>query len=176
MNIRLAENTDLHVIHAIIQAAFLDDEAAIIRAVASRLLSDTSKPSFKSFVAEYDGQVIGYVSYSPISCHSDGKISGYILAPLAVSPAYQKQGVGSHLIKSGIDMLIEDGADVLLVYGDHGYYGRFGFQVETAGLFVPPYPLQYPFGWMGLMLNETARPDAPIKFNCVGALANADLW
>ncbi len=62
MNIRLAENTDLHVIHAIIQAAFLDDEAAIIRAVASRLLSDTSKPSTKSFVAEYDGQVIGYVS------------------------------------------------------------------------------------------------------------------
>jgi len=47
VNIRLAENTDLHVFHAIIQVAFLDDEAAFIRAIASRLLSDTSKPSIK---------------------------------------------------------------------------------------------------------------------------------
>lgn len=116
------------------------------------------------------------MSYSPISCHSDSKISGYILAPLAVSLAYQKQGVGSHLIKSGIDVLIQDGADVILVYGEPDYYGRFGFQVETAALCVPAYPLQYPFGWMGLMLNETARPDTPIKFNRFGALANAYLW
>ena len=129
----------------------MDDEAAIIRAVASRLLSDTSKPSTKSFVAEYDGPVVGYVSYSSISCHSGSKISGYILAPLAVSSTYQKQGVGSHLIKSGIDILIQDGADVFLVYGDPSYYTWFGFQVGTADLFVPPCPLQYPFGWMGLM-------------------------
>ena len=105
-----------------------------------------------------------------------GKISGCILAPPAVSLSYHKQGFGSHLIKSGIDILIQDGSDIILVYCDPDYYGRFGFQVETAGLFVPPYPLQYPFGGMGLMLNETARPDAPIKFNCFGALANVDLW
>lgn len=92
-----------------------------------------------------------------------------------MSSAYQKQCVGSYLIKSGIAMLLQDGADVLLVKDDPDYYGRFGFQLETAGLFLPPYPLQYPFGWMGLMLNETAGPDVPIKFNCVGALANADL-
>ena len=34
----------------------------------------------------------------------------------------------------------------------------------------------YPFGWRGIMLNETARSGTPIKFTCVGALANADLW
>ena len=88
MNIRLAENTDLHVIHAIIQAIFLDDEAVIIRAVGFRLLSDTRKPSTKLLGAEYDGQVVGYLSYSAISCHSNSKVSGYILASLTVSPRY----------------------------------------------------------------------------------------
>ena len=73
-------------------------------------------------------------------------ISGYILSPLAVSPEPQKQGIGSNLIKSGIDMLTKDGAGFLLVYVDPNYYGRFGFREEIGSLFVPPYSLKYPFG------------------------------
>jgi hypothetical protein len=34
---------------------------------------------------------------------------------------------------------------------------------------MPPYPLKYPFGWTGMMLNETPLPDTPIQFNCVAA-------
>ena len=76
-------------------------------------LRETTSPSIKSLVAEVDNQVIGYVSYSPIFLKSDSSISGYILAPLAVSPEHQKQGVGSNLINAGIDMLTKDGVGVL---------------------------------------------------------------
>ena len=116
------------------------------------------------------------MSYSPIFLKSDSSISGYILAPLAVSPEHQKTGVGSNLIKSGIDMLTRDGAGVLMVYGDPAYYGRFGFREEIGHSFVPPYTLQYPFGWTGMMLNDSPVPEKPIQFECVSALSKPDLW
>ena len=73
-------------------------------------------------------------------------------------------------------MLTKDGAGILLVYGDPDYYGRFGFKEEIGRSFVPPYPLEYPFGWTGMMLNGTAVPDKSMKFECVNALSKPELW
>ena len=73
-------------------------------------------------------------------------------------------------------MLAKGGATVLLVYGDPEYYGRFGFKEKIGRSFIPPYPLKYPFGWTGMMLNEKAVPDAPVKFDCIDALTKPDLW
>ena len=176
MNIRLAQETDLDSILKIIETAFSDEENRVIMNLAQELHQETTSPSIKSLVAELDNQVIGYVSYSPIFLKSDASISGYILAPLAVSLEHQKQGVGSDLIKSGIYMLTKDGVSVLLVYGDPAYYGRFGFKEEIGHSFVPPYTLQYPFGWTGMMLNDTPVPEQPIQFECVSALSKPDLW
>lgn len=176
MNIRLAHKTDLNPIQRVVETAFSDEENKVIRNLVSDLAKEITSPSIKSLIAEIDNQVIGYVSYSPIFLESDSGISGYILAPLAVSPEHQKQGVGSNLIKSGIDLLTRDGVGVLLVYGDPNYYGRFGFKEEIGRSFVSPYPLEYPFGWTGMMLNGTAAPDTPIKFACVGALSKPDFW
>ena len=72
-------------------------------------------------------------------------------------------------------MLTENGVDVLLVYGDLACYGQFGFKEKIGGLFVPPYPLQYPFGWTGMMLNETVVPDISINFECISHLSIPDL-
>jgi putative acetyltransferase len=63
-----------------------------------------------------------------------------------------------------------------LVLGDPAHYGRFGFKEEIEHSFVPPYTLQYPFGWTGMMLNETSIPEQPIQFECVSALSKPDLW
>jgi putative acetyltransferase len=176
MKIRLAQKADLESIQRVVETAFSDEEGKVIGNFAADLSSETTNPAIKSLIAEVDGQVIGYVSYSPIFLKSDSGISGYILAPLAVSPELQKQGVGSRLIKSGIDMLSADGVDVLLVYGDSEYYGRFGFMEDIGRSFVPPYPLEYPFGWLGMMLNGTDLPKMPLRFACVQALNDPDLW
>ena len=176
MNIRLAQEADLDSILKVIETAFSDEENKVIMNLVQELSRETSSPSIKSLVADLDDQVIGYVSYIPIFLKSDSNISGYILAPLAVYPEQQKQGVGSNLIKFGIDMLTQDGIEVLLVYGDPAYYGRFGFKEEIGRWFVPPYTLQYPFGWTGMMLNDTPVPEQPIQFECVSALSKPDLW
>ena len=176
MNIRLAQQTDLDSILQVIETAFSDEENKVITNLVQELHQETTSPSIKSLVAEVDNQVIGYVSYSPIFLKSDSSISGYILAPLAVAPKHQKKWIGSNLIKSGIDMLTENGVGVVLVYGDPAYYGRFGFKEEIGHSFVPPYTLQYPFGWTGMMLNDTPFPEQPIQFECVSALSKPDLW
>ena len=176
MNINLAQETDLNAIQKVVETAFSDEEDKIIRNLACDLLTETASPSIQSWVAEVDHQIIGYVSFSPIFLKSETDVSGYILAPLAVSPEHQKQGVGSNLIQSGIDMLTKEGAGVLLVYGDPDYYGRFGFEEEIGHAFVPPYPLAYPFGWMGVMMNGTILPHSPAKFACVAALSKSELW
>ena len=176
MNIRLAQETDLDSILKVIETAFSDEENKVIMNLVQELHQETTSPSIKSLVAEVDNQVIGYVSYSPIFLKSVSRISGYILAPLAVSPEHQKQGVGSKLINAGIDILTKDGVGVLLVYGDPDYYGRFGFKEEIGQSFVPPYTLQYPFGWTGMMLNDTPVPEQPLQFECVSALSKPELW
>ena len=176
MNIRLAQETDLDSILKVVETAFSDEENQVIMNFVQELSSENTSPSIKSLVAEVDNKVIGYVSYSPILLKSDSSIVGYILAPLAVSPEHQKQGVGSNLINFGIDLLTKDGVGVLLVYGDPAFYGRFGFKEEIGQSFVPPYPLQYPFGWTGMMLNDTPVPEQSIQFKCVSALSKPELW
>ena len=176
MNIRLAQETDLDSILKVIETAFSDEESKIIMTLSAELSNETNRASITSLVAEVDTQVIGYASYSPILLKTASSISGYILAPLAVSPEHQKQGVGSNLVNAGIDMLTEDDANVLLVYGDPAYYGRFGFKEEIGHSFVPPYTLQYPFGWTGMMLNDSLVPEQPLQFDCVAALSKPELW
>ena len=176
MNIRLAQETDLDSILKVIETAFSDEENKVIINLVQELSSENTSPSIKSLVAEVDNQVIGYVSFSPIFLKTDSSIVGYILAPLAVSPEHQKQGVGSNLINAGIEMLTKDGVGVLMVYGDPAYYGRFDFREEIGRSFAPPYTLQYPFGWTGMMLNGTVVPEEPIQFECVSALSKPDLW
>ena len=176
MNIRFAQETDLESILKVIETAFSDEENKVIMNLVQGLHQETTSPSIKSLVVEDENQILGYVSYSPIFLKSNSSISGYILAPLAVSPEHQKQGIGSNLIKSGIDILTKDGAGVLLVYGDPNYYGRFGFNEEIGRIFIPPYPLDYPFGWTGMMLSGTAIPEQTIQFDCVSSLSNPDLW
>ena len=176
MNIRHFQKTDLDSILTVIETAFSDEENKVIMNLVQELHQETSSPSIKSLVAEVDNEMIGYVSFSPIFLKSDSSISGYILAPLAISPEHQKQGIGSSLIKSGINILTQDGAGVLLVYGDPAFYGRFGFNEEIGRTFTPPYPLEYPFGWTGMMLNGTTAPEEPIQFECITALSKPDLW
>jgi len=176
ISIRLAHSTDLASIQKVIEAAFAAEENKLIRHLSADLFKETTRPPIKSLVAELGGKLIGYVCYSPVFLKSTSDVSGYILSPLAVSPEYQSQGVGTALINAGMDMLTKDGVGILLVYGDPDYYQKFGFKEEIGRLFVPPYPLQYPVGWTGMTLNAITPPDSPTKIECVSALSKPALW
>ena len=91
ITIRLAQEADLGSIQKVIKTAFSDEENKVIMNLPQELSKETTSPSIKSLIAEVDNPVIGYVSYSPIFLKSASGISGYILAPLAVSPEHRKK-------------------------------------------------------------------------------------
>jgi len=80
-----------------------------------------------SLVAEFGGQVIGHIAFSPISI-SDGSLHWYGLGPISVWPKYQRQGVGTSLIQEGLRSLKALGARGCALAGDPNYYQRFGFK------------------------------------------------
>jgi putative acetyltransferase len=127
-----------------------------------------------SLVAEAGGEVIGHVAFSPVSLDHGKDWSGYILAPLAVTPAHQGKRLGTALVDSGIRRLAD--ADVLFVYGDPDYYGRFGFDAATAATYQPPHVLEYPFGWQALRLGSRSQAAANGALRCVEPLNDPALW
>jgi predicted N-acetyltransferase YhbS len=88
-----------------------------------------------SLVAERGHRTIGHVLLSKL----EAPMEALALAPVAVHPSCQKQGVGSLLIREGLYRAKEDGWMSIFVLGDPAYYERFGFRVETAKGYSSPY-------------------------------------
>lgn len=176
MQIRNATPHDADDIRGVHLSAFPDAEGAAVAGLAVDLLSERTIPPTISLVAEVDGVLRGHVCFSPVTRHGTADFVGYILAPLAVRPERQGRGIGSHLIRKGIERVSEHDPEVLLVYGDPGYYGRFGFRAERAAGYIPPYPLKFPFGWQGLSLRDNGPGGAGIRIACVPPLCDATLW
>jgi putative acetyltransferase len=89
-------------------------------------------PDFLSLVAEDDG-VVGHILFTPVVIESAGRqVHGMGLAPMAVLPDRQRQGVGSRLVKQGLDILRERGCPFVVVIGHPEYYPRFGFSPASG--------------------------------------------
>ena len=84
-----------------------------------------------SIVARVGDEVVGHIFFSPVSIESiesgDNSFAAMGLAPMAVLPAYQSQGIGSRLVMEGLRESQRLGYDVVVVLGHPNYYPRFGF-------------------------------------------------
>ena len=83
-----------------------------------------------SLVAKIDGTIVGHVAISPVSI-SDGATGWYGLGPISVAPEYQRQGIGSRLMREALRVLRELGASGCVLLGESRYYNRFGFRVDS---------------------------------------------
>lgn len=82
-----------------------------------------------SLVAVQSEQVIGHIFFSPVEIISASeKFAGMALAPMAVDPDYQKQGVGGQLVEAGLEKCRQLGHDLVFVLGHPEYYPKFGFE------------------------------------------------
>lgn len=176
MNIRPANSHDVDAVRSLYHSAFPRGEGEIVSNVALKLLVEETVPQTLSLVAEDAGLLVGHVAFSPVVIDADRNIQGYILAPLAVDEDHQKQGIGSSLVRSGIRQLSAMSVSLVFVYGDPNYYARFGFVAEASKRFVPPYPLKYAVGWLGMTLGTWDLPRTPVNINCVNALCDPALW
>jgi len=81
-----------------------------------------------SLVAVIDEQVVGHIFFSPVSVESDtSAFTAMGLAPMAVLPEYQNQGIGSQLVREGLKECERLGQYIVVVLGHPNYYPRFGF-------------------------------------------------
>jgi putative acetyltransferase len=81
-----------------------------------------------SLVAE-DATMVGHILFTPVVVESAARrVLGMGLAPMAVVPDRQRQGIGSQLVRRGLDILRERGRPFVVVVGHPAYYPRFGFE------------------------------------------------
>ena len=82
-----------------------------------------------SLVAVSDNKIIGHIFFSPVTIETPtGFIKGMSLAPMAVLPEFQNQGVGSMLVNEGLRIIKNISCPFVIVLGHEKYYPRFGFE------------------------------------------------
>ena len=148
MNIRPETPADIPAIYTVNKRAFREREAEP-RLVDALRESDAFVPGL-SLVAEVDGKVVGHILFSRINITTEnGNVPAIALAPMAVLPEYQGQGIGSELVRRGLEACREQGHSFVIVLGHPTFYPRFGFSAEAAKA------LECPWGdcgtaWMAL--------------------------
>jgi putative acetyltransferase len=117
------KRTDIPMIHAVHAEAFeTEAEARLVDR-----LRDGADP-FLSLVARFGDVVVGHILFTPVQLADRGKAGLLGLAPMAVLPAFQGQGIGGQLIEQGLAAARELGARGVVVLGHADYYPKFGFR------------------------------------------------
>ncbi|HEY9699557.1 MAG TPA: N-acetyltransferase [Trichocoleus sp.] len=129
-------SADIPQIRAAVTAAFgRSNEADLIDRIR---ISANFVPEL-SIVAKYQ-EVVGHILFSKITIETvTHPVSALALAPLAVTPLQQKQGIGSQLIQVGLAQCHALGQAIVIVLGHPHYYKRFGFEPASR------YGIQAPF-------------------------------
>ena len=123
MDIRTETKEDHQAVWLVNEKAFGQrNEADLVDA-----LRTTASP-YISLVAVVDGQVVGHIFFSPVSIESENDaFTAMGLAPMAVLPEFQNQGIGSQLVREGLKECQLLGHQIVVVLGHPNYYPRFGF-------------------------------------------------
>lgn len=122
ITIRAERAGDVPAVRRLNELAFgQPEEAALVDAL--RAAADPHV----SLVAADGDQIVGHIFFSPVSIGpDDGAAMG--LAPMAVLPERQRRGVGSMLVRAGLEECRRIGRDAVVVLGHPEYYPRFGFR------------------------------------------------
>ena len=123
IQIRSEEARDIEQVREIVRAAFPSDaESKLVDAIR------TNGKATISLVAAQGDEVLGQILFSPVTTSPASDAKGLGLAPVAVRPDAQSQGIGSELIRAGLHLCKELGYDYCVVLGSPKYYHRFGFE------------------------------------------------
>ncbi|MHC4073836.1 MAG: GNAT family N-acetyltransferase [Planctomycetota bacterium] len=134
LRIRTEIPDDVPSIHELNALAFpTEAEADLVDA-----LRDNAQPVV-SLVAEQHDTIVGHIMFTPVELCGDSSLKIMGLAPMAVTPDQQKRGIGSQLVREGLDRCRDIGAGAVVVLGHPSYYPRFGFTSASAKNIVCEY-------------------------------------
>ena len=175
MYIREANDSDLNDILLIERVAFnCNEEAELVR----NILADPSAKPLLSLVAFLDGRPVGHILFSRAQLSNNPQVKVSILAPLAVIPDCQKQGIGGALVKRGLLLSEKAGVGLVFVAGHPDYYPQYGFTPAGKLGFEPPYPIpeKNADAWMVRELSSNIIKFASDKVLCCDALNKPEYW
>ncbi len=170
-SLRSARPEDAPGIRDLLAAALPEED---LLATVEGLRSDPAAEAIE--LVAVDPHVAGHVIFSRVTLEGAEEVPASILAPLCVVPKLHGRGLGSALVRKGLDRVRARGDALCLVYGDPDYYGRFGFRASAAGAITPPHELHpdMAHGWQALWLG------APLEVACrvqpAEALRAPELW
>ena len=151
--IRSETPADIDAIHSLVAGAFKPmrfsdgTEPHIIDALRSANALEIS------LVYDANDEIQGHIGFSKITINR--KDQGWFgLGPVAVDPDNQRTGIGSALIKAGLNMLADRGAKGCVLTGNPQYYTRFGFSHSTN--------LSYPDAPADVFLIRPLGTDIPV--------------
>jgi putative acetyltransferase len=120
-------------------------------------------PEGVSLVAVEDDRIVGHILFTPAMIESGERmVHGMCLAPLAVLPEFQRQGIGTKLIQAGFEAMKAAHQSFVILYGHPEYYPRFGFVpasrygIKSPYDGVPPYDSVPDEAFMIFVFDEAA--------------------
>jgi putative acetyltransferase len=127
ITIRPERPDDVQAIHDLVREAFGRELEAD---VVAKLRESAGFLADLSLVAVRDSQVVGHIMITELDYPSDagGQVQSTILAPLAVLPHFQNQGIGDALSRAALERTKEAGYGSMILVGHPNYYPRFGFR------------------------------------------------
>ena len=153
LELRESVRSDERSIKALYPRAFPDED---LLPLVGDLLEH--RDSTISLVASIDSGIVGNIIFT--TCAADGgQQEAALLAPLAVAPEWQRQGIGSALVRAGLRRLREEGIGVVYVLGDPAYYGRLGFSAERSVRTPYPLPPEWADAWQSQCLGDAVALD-----------------
>lgn len=157
---------DVTAIHQLTKAAFLNaPHTSHTEQFVVDALREAGALSL-SVVALQGNDLVGHIAASPVEI-SDGSAGWFGLGPLSVLPRFQRQGIGSALVRYALDALRARGAAGCVLLGDPAYYARFGFAVEPK-LVLPDVPPEY----FQVLRFDSTLPSGTIRYH--EAFASSD--
>jgi predicted N-acetyltransferase YhbS len=136
--IRQEQEKDFGAVYQVVKSAFetMEEASGDEQDLVNRLRKSPSFIPKLSLVAECDGQVIGHILFTKMTIGGHPSLA---LAPVAVLPAYQNQGIGGKLIEEGHRIAKELGYSSIVVVGHAAYYPRFGYTRASQWAIQAPF-------------------------------------
>lgn len=176
LHIREAVATDLDDVLSVERSAFGHEEEAQL---VKDLLEDPSAQPVLSLLAFQKDRAVGHILFTTARLSGTKEATPIvILAPLAVVPDAQQQGIGGKLIEQGLALLTQSGVDLVFVLGHPEYYPRHGFKPAGHLGFEAPYPIPdvNADAWMVQALRSGVIGTVGGKVVCADALDKPEYW
>ena len=121
-----------------------------------------------SLVGVVDSQIAAHIIFTRCGV-AGSSVNVALLGPLAVATKWQRQGIGSAIVRAGLRRLEDTGVRLVCVLGDPAYYKRLGFLPES--LILPPYrlPAEWEGAWQSKILGDKS-------VSCSGRLSVPRQW